>query len=378
MTSELNLKIIDLVKELIENSSPECPAWSKEKGNKGTNDWNYVDGCMIKAILALYDVTHEERYLQFSRDFIDWFLLPDGKIKQYDMYEYNLDSICGASNLITLFEITGDEKYRIAMEIFHEQLLNMPRTLEGSFWHKKIYPNQVWLDGLFMAQPFYMGYETRYNDLQGCKDSFQQFCNVEKHMKNQETGLYYHGYDESRTMYWADQKTGCSPNYWLRAIGWFAAALVDTASTMDEALYYEYRRLRKMLWDLAEAVLKWQQDNGMFYQLVDRPGEAGNYLETSGTALLVYALLKGTRLGYLTERFAKAGEKAFYGIVSKYFKEDTDGKMYLGGICLVAGLGGKDHRDGSTEYYYSEPIVENDAKGIAPFLLAYTEIIKRQ
>lgn len=378
MTSELKQQINNYIKELIDNSKAEHPVWSREKDNNKGNDWNYADGCMIKAILSLYEVTKEKHYLDFAKDFLDWFILPDSSIKYYDMNEFNLDSICGATNLITLYEITGDEKYRNSMEIFHEQLINMPRTSDGNFWHKKIYPNQVWLDGLFMAQPFYMGYETRYNDMQRCKDSFQQFCNVEKYMKNEETGLYFHGYDESRTMYWADRKTGCSPNYWLRAIGWFAASLVDTASLMDEALYYEYRKLQKMLWNLAESVLEWQQPNGMFYQLIDRPGEEGNYLETSGTALLAYALLKGARLGYLTERFAKAGEKAFYGIVSNHFKEGPDGKMNLGGICLVAGLGGKDHRDGSTEYYYSEPVVENDAKGIAPFLWAYTEILKRQ
>ncbi len=352
--------------------------WNQEKilGEK-PNVWNYVDSCMIKAVLSMYEFTQDPYYLDFAEKFLGWFIQEDGSVKTYDIEEFNLDHICGAANLITMYDLTGNEKYRKAMELFREQLRRMPRTKEGNFWHKQIYPNQVWLDGLYMAQPFYMGYETRYNRMQGCKDSFQQFCNVEKYMKDPATGLYYHGYDESREMYWADPVTGCSQNFWLRAIGWFAASLVETASAMNEALYFECRKLQQMLWDLAEALLKWQDESGMFYQIVNRPDAEGNYLETSGTALIAFALLKGARLGYLSDRFAVAGEKAFRGILDRYLTIGEDGALQLGGICLVAGLGGKTHRDGTLSYYFSEPVVENEAKGIAPFILAYTEMMRR-
>ena len=162
-----------------------------------------------------------------------------------------------------------------------------------------------------MAQPFYMEYETRYNGMRGCLDSYRQFMNVKKYMKDPVTGLYYHGYDESRQMYWANPETGCSPNFWLRAMGWFLVAMVDVLERMDEQLYFEYRAIMSMFKDAAEAMLAFQDtETGMFWQVIDKPGIPGNYLESSGTALFAYAVLKGVRLGYLPKRFATYGEKA--------------------------------------------------------------------
>ena len=194
----------------------------------------------------------------------------------------------------TAYDIFGDEKYRKAIDTIRSQLLTQPRTKEGNFWHKDIYPWQVWLDGTYMAQPFYMEYETRYNKMQGCIDSYKQFMNIQKHMRDEKTGLYYHGYDESRTMYWADPVTGCSPNFWLRAMGWFMVAMVDVLERMDEQLYNEYRGIMAMLKQTIEDVHKFQdEETGMFWQVMDHPGVEGNYLETSGTALFAYAVLKG-------------------------------------------------------------------------------------
>ena len=178
-------------------------------------------------------------------------------------------------------------------------------------------------------------------------------------------------------MYWADPVTGCSPNFWLRALGWFSLALVETAQATDESLYYEKRYLQTLLENLADALKPYQDVSGMFYQVVNRADAKGNYLETSGTALIAYAILKAVRLGFLAPRYAEIGEKAFDGIVEKYLSRDDDGQLKLSGICLVAGLGGKNHRDGSLDYYFSEPVVENEAKGVAPFLLAYTEMLRR-
>jgi unsaturated rhamnogalacturonyl hydrolase len=378
MTAETRDRIQQYIDYLLENSSAEKPMWNKEMILQGRpNKWNYIDGCMITALLSLYDMTGEERYFKFAKDFVDYFVQEDGSIKTYDIKEYNLDNINTASNLFFLYEKTGENKYKLALDHVREQLTGMPRTKEGSFWHKEIYPNQVWLDGLYMAEPFYMKYETLFNKMEKCNDVIHQFENVEKNMKDPKTGLYYHGYDESREMYWADTETGCSPNFWLRSLGWFTLALVETAQATDESLYYEKRYLQKLLENLVDALAPFQDESGMFYQVVDHPKTEGNYLETSGTALISYAILKAVRLGYLTPRYAEMGERAFDGIVDKYLSENEDGTLKLSGICLVAGLGGKQHRDGSLEYYFSEPVVENEAKGVAPFLLAYTEMIRR-
>lgn len=378
MTDETRQQIQDYIAYLLRNSSAERPMWNKEmiRENK-PNKWNYIDGCMITAILQLYEITGEQKYFDFAKEFIDFFVQEDGTIKTYNVKEYNLDNINTASNLFLLYDKTGDEKYKKALDLVRTQLDTMPRTKENSFWHKDIYPNQVWLDGLYMAEPFYMRYETRFNKMGKCNDVIHQFENVEKYMKDPKTGLYYHGYDESREMYWADPETGCSPNFWLRALGWFSLALVETAQATDESLYYEKRYLQTLLENLADALKPYQDVSGMFYQVVNRADAKGNYLETSGTALIAYAILKAVRLGFLAPRYAEIGEKAFDGIVEKYLSRDDDGQLKLSGICLVAGLGGKNHRDGSLDYYFSEPVVENEAKGVAPFLLAYTEMLRR-
>lgn len=369
----------DYLDHLLAGSDAEHPLWNIELARSGKpNKWNYIDGCMITAVLAMHDITGEARYLRFADDFVGWYVQEDGAIRTYDPKEYNLDNICPGRNLFALYDRTGREKYRRAMDTVRAQLTTMPRTKEGSFWHKQIYPWQVWLDGLYMAQPFYMQYETRYNRMRGCRDSFEQFARAEKHMRDPATGLYYHGYDESRAMYWADPVTGCSQNFWLRAIGWLAVALVDTLEVMDEQLYYEYRKLQALLRSLADALLPWQDAGGMLYQVVDRGDAPGNYLETSGTALVAYALLKAVRLGYLPPKYRPFAEHAFFGTTDRYLTRGADGALRLGGICLVAGLGGPQHRDGSLAYYFSEPVVENESKGVAPLLLACTELLRLQ
>ncbi|MBQ3906343.1 MAG: glycoside hydrolase family 88 protein [Lachnospiraceae bacterium] len=377
MTRETDHQIQEYIEYLLQNSDAEHPMWNKELVRSGKqNKWNYIDGCMITAILALYEITGDEQYFTFAKCFVDAFVQEDGTIRTYDVKEYNLDNINTASNLFFLYDKTGEEKYKKALDLVRSQLDDMPRTKEGSFWHKAIYPNQVWLDGLYMAEPFYMHYETAFRKMGNSQDVLKQFQNVEKHMKDPATGLYYHGYDESREMYWANPETGCSANFWLRSIGWFTLALVETAQATDETLYFEKRYFQKLLENLIDALIPYQDESGMFYQVVNRADAQGNYLETSGTALIAYAILKAVRLGFLMPRYRVIGEKAFQGIADKYLSKNEDGTLKLSGICLVAGLGGKTHRDGSLEYYLSEPVVENEAKGVAPFLLAYTEMLR--
>ena len=363
---------------LMAHSDSAHPAWNLEMIRSWkSNKWNYIDGCMITGILERYEITGEARFLDFADRFLSGFVEEDGRIRTYDPAEYSLDNVNPAKNLFTLYDLTGKEKYRKALELVCSQLSTMPRTPEGNFWHKLIYPNQVWLDGIYMALPFYMEYEKRFDAQKDCQEICQQIARVEARMRDQKTGLYYHGYDASRKMYWADPDTGCSPNFWLRAEGWFILGLVDVLEIMkDLPMGAERVHLQHMLLDLAKALSKYQDPSGLWYQLIALPELAGNYLETSGTALISAALLKAVRLGFLPESFRAVGEKAFYGIVDHRLTKNADGTPCVTGICLVGGLGGEQHRDGSAAYYLSEPVVQNDAKGVGPLLLAYTEMLR--
>ncbi|MGO4995888.1 glycoside hydrolase family 88/105 protein [Oribacterium sp. Sow4_G1_1] len=363
---------------LMAHSDSAHPAWNLEMIRSWkSNKWNYIDGCMITGILERYEITGEARFLDFADRFLSGFVEEDGRIRTYDPAEYSLDNVNPAKNLFTLYDLTGKEKYRKALELVRSQLSTMPRTPEGNFWHKLIYPNQVWLDGIYMALPFYMEYEKRFDAQKDCEDICRQIANVEIRMRDPKTGLYYHGYDASRKMYWADPDTGCSPNFWLRAEGWFILGLVDVLEIMkDLPMGAESVHLQHMLLDLAKALSKYQDPSGLWYQLIALPELAGNYLETSGTALISAALLKAVRLGFLPESFRAVGEKAFYGIVDHRLTKNADGTPCVTGICLVGGLGGEQHRDGSAAYYLSEPVVQNDAKGVGPLLLAYTEMLR--
>ncbi|MBQ4465796.1 MAG: glycoside hydrolase family 88 protein [Oscillospiraceae bacterium] len=363
------------LKRLIDGSTPDRPLWNIENIRQGKPaHWNYIDGCMITALLSASEITGEQNYADFAEKFIDYYVQEDGSILGYEKPKYNLDDINEGRVLFDLYEMTGKEKYRMAIERLHEQLLEQPRTETGNFWHKKIYPDQVWLDGIYMAQVF----STRYALTCGngdVSDMMQQIRNVRRYLYDTEKGLLYHGWDCSRRAFWADPETGRSANFWLRAIGWFTVALADIIGYLPdgsdrEALCEIFREV------IAGAAQYADTETGMYYQVVDCGDREGNYLETSGSSMIAYAMLKGTRLGVLPPEFAVAGKKTFDGICQKYLTMRADGELNLGGICLVAGLGPEDHRrrDGSYEYYISEPVVENDAMGVAPFILCYTEI----
>ena len=371
--------IVKYIDELLEKSTPDRPLWNIEKiraGKKAT--WDYIDGCMIKAVLEMYAITKDEKYFTFADNYVDYRVREDGTIDGYSVEELNIDNINAGKTLFELYDLTGKEKYRKAIDLVYSQIENMPRTAEGSFWHKNIYPNQVWLDGLYMCQPFYMEYETRFNDCKKYDDIYLQFENVVKNMKDERSGLYFHAYDHSREMFWCDKVTGLSNNFWLRALGWYSMALLDTLDKADESKNPEkYAFLKKTFVELMDAMLAYQDESGMWYQVPNVGGMDRNYLETSGSSIMAYAILKGVRLGYLSEEYAKAGEKAFRGVCDRYLKTE-DGVLSLDGICLVAGLGGGNRRPGTFDYYMSEPVVKDDAKGVGPFLLAYTEMLRRQ
>lgn len=367
------------IEKLITKSTPDCPLWNIEAIRAGKKpNWNYVDGCMMTSLLDLYRQTKDEKYLNFVIKYIDSFVMEDGHIRTYDYTKYSTDDMCESRVLFDLYKLTKNEKYKKAIENTYIQIEGQPRTKEGNFWHKKIYPNQVWLDGLFMAQVFYMRYETEFNNMKNYNDIVNQFKNVRKHMYDEKKHLYYHGYDAEHEMFWADKKTGLSKNFWLRACGWYTVALVDICGYIDEQMYDEYRFFTGLLKETIDGLLEYQDnDSKMFWQVIDQPGREGNYLETSGSAMISYAILKAVRLGILPNRYQQIGLDIFNGICKRYLTE-KDGDLNVGGICLVAGLGPSDNlrRDGTYEYYISEPVVENDAKGVGPLIMAYTEVIK--
>ena len=371
-------KVIDKYIEKLMTSKPDLPLWNIENIRQGKKpSWNYIDGCMMTSLIELYQATNDEKYLDFVKRFVDYYVREDGTILGYEMEKYSTDDVSESRILFDLYKFTNEEKYAKAIDMCYQQILTHPRTKEGNFWHKKIYPNQVWLDGLYMMQVFYTRYVTERVRTLNYSDIVNQFKNVYNIMRDKETGLYYHAYDSSKSMFWADKETGLSQNYWLRSIGWFTVALIDVYSYMDEQMYDEYHTIKEFFKDIIDSILKYQDsESKMFYQVPNFPGREKNYLETSGSCMIAYAIMKGVRLKALPERYLQIGLDIFNGVCNKYLTVKEDGDLNLGGICLVAGLGPENNlrRDGTYEYYMSEPIVENDAKGVGPFIMAYTEV----
>ena len=371
-------KIINKYIDKLMTSSPDMPLWNIEVIRSGKKPaWNYIDGCMTSSLIEMYKTTKDEKYIDFVKRFVDFYVFEDGSIRGYDPSKYSTDDVCESRILFDLYDLTKDEKYNKAIELTYTQVLNHPRTKEGNFWHKKIYPHQIWLDGLYMMQPFYV----RYKALRGDKDytdSINQFVNVRKIMFDENKKLYYHGYDSSKTMFWADKNTGLSKNFWLRSIGWYTVGLIDVYNYIIDDDFSK-KIIKDIFIETIEGLLQYQdKESKMFYQLPYYPNKEGNYLETSGSSMIAYAILKGVRLGVLDITYQKIGLDIFNGICNKYLSVNKDGDLNLGGICLVAGLGPENNlrRDGSYEYYISEPIVENDAKGVGPLIMAYTEVMK--
>ncbi|KAF1301898.1 glycosyl hydrolase family 88 [Enterococcus sp. JM9B] len=373
------MNILDsYIDNLVEESSPQKPLWNMEKilvDAKGS--WNYIDGCMLKSLIDLYEITQDKKYYYFVKQFIDFYVDREGTIKTYDPLAFNLDNINEGRALLYLYKKTKHKRYLLALKELYRQLEFQPRTKAGSFWHMLKFPYQVWLDGLYMTQPYYLEYDLMFNNGQNISDIMNQFRNVYSTNRDSKTGLYYHGYDETKWMFWADKETGRSSEFWLRALGWYLMSLVECCELFDGKYMAEREELQTVLTDLVDALVYYQDDKtGMWYQIIDKGELVPNYLETSGSAILAYGIMKSVRLGLLDERYRHYGEQAFYGICDKYLNE-KDGKLILGGICIMAGLGEIPEQNGKFEYYMSEKIVENEAKGVAPLIMAYTEILRR-
>ncbi|MBR0195321.1 MAG: glycoside hydrolase family 88 protein [Paludibacteraceae bacterium] len=339
--------------------------------------WEYTPTLMARAFLELYTETGDAAYLDHVQRFADQFIGEDGSILTYKQSLYNMDRIQGGNFLILLNEINPKPQYVTAIETLRDQLREQPRTSEGGFWHKQVYPNQMWLDGLFTGTTFYARYAAWKPEPEAWSDIANQFLVVDKHTLKP-NGLNHHGWDESRQMGWSDSITGCSPETWGRAEGWYVMALCDVLELMP-ADQPERPALEAILRRVLDALLVVQdKETHLWYQVPDRAGQEGNYLESTCSAMYCFALAKGVRLGVLPAEYKAEAEQVMAGLVANKLRTNEDGTRSLIDCCAVAGLGGNPYRDGTYEYYVHELIRDDDPKGVAPLLLAALELAKIQ
>lgn len=348
--------------------------WLDERNQPGIPPkWNYEQGVVHKAIEAMWYATGDAKYFGHIKKGMDYWIDEKGDHRDYHLEEYNIDHVTPATSMLTLWRATGDLKYYKMVELFRSQLKTHPRTNEGGFWHKKIYPYQMWLDGLYMGQPFYAEYSAVFGE-DNWNDIANQFVWMEKHSRDPKTGLLYHGWDESKQQKWADKITGRSPHVWGRAMGWYAMGLVDTLEFFPKD-HPRRGELIAILARLAAGVEKVQdKKSGVWWDILDFPGREKNYLESSASAMFVYALARGVREGYLPEKYMKVATTGWAGIKREFIRTNSKGETNWEGTVSVSGLGGNPYRDGSYEYYMSEKVRTNDAKGLGPAIRAALEI----
>lgn len=337
--------------------------------------WEYTHGLIMSSMQAVWKQKGEQRFYDYTKKFADFMVDSAGNILTYKKTDFNIDRVNGGKFLINLYEESGLEKYKLAVEELRDQMRNHPRNKEGGFWHKKVYPHQMWLDGIYMGSPFLAQYAATFDEPALFDDVANQILLMDKYGYNEETDLYHHAWDESKEQKWADPETGLSTNYWGRSIGWYAMALVDVLDFIP-ADHPKRNDIISVAKKLAKGIQRYQTPEGVWYQVVDQGTREGNYLESSASGMFTYFLLKGAQKGYLDQDDLEAGKKAYEGMLAEFVREDADGGISLTNVCGVAGLGGTPYRDGSFEYYVGEEIRVNDPKGVGPFILASLEYEK--
>jgi unsaturated rhamnogalacturonyl hydrolase len=336
--------------------------------------WAYCQGLVCKAMLDLWEFAGDRTYFDYALSYADTMITEEGVIRTYDARSYNIDNINAGKILFTLYSETGEEKFKKAIDTLRGQMRTHPRTTEGGFWHKLRYPHQMWLDGIYMGSPFLAQYALEFNEPALFDDVVNQIKTMATHSYDPETGLFYHGWDESREQQWANKETGQSPNFWGRSLGWFAMALVDVLDYLPED-HQGRGEVMDVIDLVAKGIAKYQDESsGVWYQVIDQGDREGNYLEATASCMFVYFLYKAVRKGYIDKSFLSVADKGYEGILKNFIREDPDGTISLTSCCSVAGLGGSPrYRDGSFEYYISEPVRDNDPKGTGPFIMASIE-----
>lgn len=354
--------------------SDQMAATVMEVWKERSKKWSYDDGVVQDGMNEIWRRTGNAVYFKYVQSKMDEFISPEGVIDTYSQDHFNIDNVKNGTVLLDLYKVTGQQKYFKAATTLWEQLQKHPRTKEGGFWHKKIYPNQMWLDGLYMGQPFYAEYAALINNKPAFDDIANQFIFMEKNARDAKTGLLYHGWDESKVERWADPKTGLSPHIWARAMGWYAMALVDVLDNFPKD-HPKRKELINILNRLSTAIKSVQNNKtGVWYDILDRPNDKGNYFESSASAMFVYAIAKGVRMQYLPQSYFAVADKGYKGMQQEFVEQRAENMVNLKGTVTVSGLGGKPYRDGSYAYYLSEKVITNDPKGVGAFLKAINEM----
>jgi len=346
----------------------------EEIQNKRPAVWNYEMSVVLMGFERLWEKTHDDKYLSYTKKIIDHFINSDGTIRTYNLEEYNFDNVPAGRQLLFLHQVYKDEKYLKAASKIRQQLAWQPRNKVGGYWHKLKYPTQMWLDGLYMAAPFYAAYTSTNPNDNDFSDIINQFVLMEKYSRDQASGLLYHGWDESRLQKWANPKTGQSPEFWSRAMGWYIMGLVDVLDYIPKN-HPRRNELIGILNRLAKSVVTYQDKNsGVWWQITNKANQKDNYLEASSTAMFVFALAKGIRMGYLSNEYQKAVQFGYNGMIKEFVVVDSDKKVHYTKAVSGAGLGGIPYRDGTYSYYVNEPKRDDDLKAIGPFIQACIEI----
>lgn len=335
--------------------------------------WDYCHGLELQSMLDVYDRYGDSKFYEYALAYADTMVNADGTIKKYKLEDYSLDRVNSGKFLFRIYDQTKNEKYKKALDLMRSQLDTHPRNADGGFWHKKIYPHQVWLDGIYMGAPFYAEYAHRNSQVNAYQDIINQFLMAARHTYDPQTDLFRHACDVSRKERWSDKQTGQSLHSWGRAMGWYAMAFVDALEFIPkhevgrDSMLVVFNHLANMVKRLQDV------KTGLWYQVLDKSGEKGNYLESSCSAMFVYALFKGVRLGYLDASYLSVAKKGYRGILKHFIEVDKNGLVTITQACAVAGLGGKVYRSGDYDYYINEAIRPNDAKAVGPFIMASLE-----
>ena len=335
--------------------------------------WNYEMGVVLTGFERLAQITGNNKYYDYTKKILDHFITADGDIRTYVMDEYNIDNIPTGRQLLHLYQRTKEEKYKTAATLLYKQLAWQPRNKIGGYWHKLKYPTQMWLDGLYMGQPFAAEYALMFGDTNKFDDIINQFVWMEKYSRDAKTGLLYHGWDESKLQKWANPKTGLSPEFWSRSMGWYIMGLVDVLDYIP-ATHKRRPELIAILNKLSTALVKFQDaKEGVWWQVTDKANKELNYLESSGSAMFVYGLSKAIRKGYISKTYLPAITKGYNGLIKTFVVIDANGGVHYTKAVAGAGLGGIPYRDGTYDYYVNEPKRDDDLKAIGPFIQACIE-----
>jgi len=355
------LSLLKLNEAVGQGTAAKSSSSSSSQAMDNTNPFPHVSACV-----------------DFAKQAIGSFISEAGQIQTYDRNEFQLDSLNPGKTALALWRLTHEVRYRNAAFVLHFQLVSQPRTYDGGFWHKQRYTNQMWLDGIYMASPFYAECGKVFDETGDLNEAATQIRLIDQHTYDPDTGLNYHGWDADRIQAWANPDTGCSSNFWGRAEGWYAMALVDVLDYLP-AHHPARPQIIAILQKTARGIVRWQDtQTGLWWQVLDQGNRPGNYREATASAMFVYALAKGINRGYLSRDYLPAAEKGYAGIIQKLIRPEGENRWSLTQCCSVAGLGGAPGggkmRDGSFNYYIGEPVVNNDLKGVGPFILAGIEM----